>query len=408
MSDRLFLYYSGTRLVPVKASEYSILIDPTGTITFGGIQNDASGLYNSILGGNNNIINIINHYSFIGAGSGNRLHCTESSAILGGLNNILTGVESLSTGSIIAGGERNFISGLCSYIGAGKNNKIFSSGKLDPQRVGQFVVAQGVGIGGSSINGGEDNIISGYNAHIGGGCNNKIPIRPFPELPPITINTNSAILGGSGNIALSFQTNVIGGANNKAGYCYASVIGGTGNYAQGCQATIQGGVNNRSDSPTSSIVGGRCNWISGGAFGNNNNFIGGGNCNVMILSQNSNINGGEKNYMYDSDTSNIFGGCNNSIGNFYSNILGGRNNIANGYSTTIVGGIRNSTINLSGSLLLGSNINSTKKSSMVLADGSNRQKNALADNALTVNFCRGIYIKGKESPINFNLTGFMV
>jgi len=190
LNNRLFGTTLGTSIISslqskIYPSQYSVIL--------GGYQNIISGLtysteYNTILGGSSNVI------------SGNSL---ANSSILGGVNNIIN-----TTRSAIVGGSGNTITKntdelttpINSGIFAGANNKIIP-------RFGSGSVIMSASY--CAIVGGESNTISGHShSFIGGGFNNLIECDA----------AYNAIVAGQNNINHAFNGVIIGGQNNTLGF----------------------------------------------------------------------------------------------------------------------------------------------------------------------------------------------
>ena len=137
------------------------VIDSVYSSSVGGYNNDISGSAYSVIGGGQDNLIASGNKNFIGGGSSNTISGSQAvvSAILGGENNLITGLNSvllggnsneiLSSYSFIGGGEENITSGTFSAISAGESNKTFGLHSI--------------------IAGGQENIASGTHSFIGGG-----------------------------------------------------------------------------------------------------------------------------------------------------------------------------------------------------------------------------------------------
>ena len=137
------------------------VVDSVYAASVGGYNNDITGSDYSVIGGGQNNYIEGGNKNFIGGGSLNTISGSQAivSAILGGENNLITGLNSvllggnsneiLSNYSFIGGGEENITSGAFSAISAGEGNKTFGLHSI--------------------IAGGQENIASGTHSFIGGG-----------------------------------------------------------------------------------------------------------------------------------------------------------------------------------------------------------------------------------------------
>lgn len=253
---------------------------------------------------------------FIGSGFSNYINGTtssnDSSAIVAGLN----GQIDSSIGSVIGGGDGNYIynSSDVSMIGAGFNNSIFADASYS------FIGAgQGNDINGSSsgfIGAGTGNeIISGAYEFIGAGSSNLINNAAYTGIVSgynnyIGINSTYSFIGaGLGNSIfansdlyvpepVSFAAIVAGSNNRIENSCTYGFIG-AGNSNRLHKSTFAG------------IVAGQSNYIGiNGTF----SFIGAGSTNY-VMTQFAGIGSGQYNYIAGSSTfSFIGGGYRNQIG----------------------------------------------------------------------------------------------
>lgn len=148
----------------------------TGIVIGGGNSNTADASYSTICGGNSNTVDAI--YSFIGGGTLNDVYGIYSS-ISGGNNNIINTDGDYAT---IGGGVNNIANGLYASVGGGQSNDVFDN--FSTISGGSFNVSSGTycTIGGGNINdadglssvisGGRNNIIDAEYATIPGGREN--------------------------------------------------------------------------------------------------------------------------------------------------------------------------------------------------------------------------------------------
>ena len=286
-------------------------------VILGGDSNICNVTQGGIVGGFQNRLLIGADDSFIGCGGGGEIRHGFKSAILGGNNPLIRGVE-LGTANecILAGGSGNRIleSTNRSSIVAGLDNEIFRS--------------EDCGIIGGTIN----RILSGSRyAFVGGGFDNSIQN-----------STMASIIGST--------LSKIEGGLDTAHSNEASILGGSQNNVQGA-------------SPRSTIVGGIENYISQGADSgiiacNNsscrspNGFVAGGlTCILQTGSDRSSILSGEQNQIYSASNSMVLAGNNNVIdgrgtGSISSSIVIGRNITCTHNGCIILSG-RTSSINSS-------------------------------------------------------------
>ena len=356
-------------------------------------NNEASGQYSTVSGGQNN--NASGNNSFIGGGSNNSA-AGNTSSIAGGSNNILLGTNSLIGGgrnnynggdnSLIGGGTYNTSSGNCSFIGGGGYNTSLYDNTTIGGGYSNFIESCD-----GSIGGGMGNFIINGSSTIGGGVMNAIgqvstfsgywnnsffaipndvstcfncgdDLRIFDSLrnkvccstvsnsyynpgttcTEISLNTPIDTMGtfplynkttassvGEGNFIGGGRANVASGAKSV-------VAGGNRNTVNGNHSTISGGYLNTASGIYSFIGGGYLNTASGSY-----SFVGGGN-----------INNASGNY------STVSGGIGNKALGNCSFVGGGIYNTASGSYSFVGGGIYN-TSSGNNTFILGSNITGT-------------------------------------------------
>ena len=328
--------------------------------TSGGEGNISSAEWGTVGGGFSNLDSAAN--SVIGGGSQNIIYAganTEGSVIAGGDRNWI-----YHNNSFIGGGFLNRILGAATVIGGGNNNHTSAYGSAvigggDNNYAWGYQSFIGGGYSNtvghqSFVGGGGNNTINGDFGVIGGGDNNSIPnnLATRATIGGGHMNTAgnnySTISGGSTNSASADFTTVGGGNNNSASGTNASILGGESNIASATHATVGGGANNTASGVYSNVVGGSGNTADG-----DHAFIGGGSGNSVAheglfgaIGGGSNnrvygysfIGSGENNFTSSYDF--IGAGSNNSVGSFYSSILGGLNNNIpeHGDYSTIAGG----------------------------------------------------------------------
>jgi hypothetical protein len=346
-------------------------------------NNEASGQYSTVSGGQNN--NASGNNSFIGGG-GNNSAAGNTSSIVGGSNNILLGTNSLIGGgrnnynggdnSLIGGGTYNTSSGNCSFIGGGGYNTSLYDYSFIGGGYSNFIESCDSSIGGgvgnfiingcSTIAGGVMNVIgqgstfSGYwngtfiaipndvstcftvgdDLRVFDSLSNRVRCstvsnsyyNPGTTCTEISLNTP---IGSTGTFPLYNKTttstlgnyNFIGGGSGNVSYGnYSNVNGGCRNTASGYYSFIGSGFLNTAIGSQSVIGGGNSNISLG-----NSSFIGGGDLNIVSC-QYSSIGGGRQNTS-SGTYSTVSGGYKNSASGTYSFIGGGKNNTSGCYST---------------------------------------------------------------------------
>lgn len=248
----------------------------------------------TIAGGSGSYIIGSSVCSFIGAGFENKiLLASEDAGIVAGRLNVLT----TSTHSIIGGGYGNIMDQSSdSFIGAGDTNYIRTSNN-------------------SSISSGYQNYIDQSNlAVIGAGEYNQI----------IGASSFATVAGGSTNkVNASAYGSIINGFTNYINASLYALIG------SGSENTVTGGTH-------SSIVNGYLNSIDTGTYA----FIGSGELNVISTSHHAFMGSGYNNY--------ILGDCG------YVSLLGGYKNKINACDVAFIGGGATNTIDGSvGSVIAG-------------------------------------------------------
>jgi hypothetical protein len=282
-----------------------------------------------IFGGNANLL-IDTYYGVVLGGDANGTIQADSSAIVGGYNNVID--------------TFNFNLPTYSFIGAGSNNKIENnSGSGDA--VGDVIM------------GGDSNLIDGNNSF--NGIYNSSNSYLTSQSTSVIINSEGSHIEDGGGFGSSNNT-IIGTYNSTIeanGVTYASIFGGANNniFQENSLAgiipnysVIIGGDANRIDnSDTATILNGFTNTID---TNSKQSSILNGQYHTIISSKFSSIIGGNSNEMTDSNGSTIIGGSDNGIlsdGNpaftrYYNAILGGTGNtISNSELSFIMGGYQN-------------------------------------------------------------------
>lgn len=408
-----------------------------------GSNNISSGTYSTIVAGNNNQLS--GPHSFIGSGKNNLIETAEYAFIGSGQNNSITGASDYA---VIVGGSGNTNHCIRGAIGAGMNNKIFNTEgglAVDNTIMGgsnnkiNGYVSEG---GGSIIGGGENNYLAAYDqfhsiiggadnvnkgwiytnimggkgnvmrgityfddgfyGFMGGGKNNRLEsIWAGWSMGWLVGGENNGTRIGTYNNSYNYSCRVVGGKNNtwdspsQPGYIYNGygyILGGKNNcvigvaeFSRRLNPAICGGINNIIQKPYNYgtqeagelIMSGSNNYhlaANGAILGGNQNrieshkgynvLICGGENNKMIgVNIDSCIVGGADNNIEIDPTNNeyfyctIGGGRHNTItGSAYfadgGTILGGKGNIISGERTVILGGQDNQAHNYA-SIILG-------------------------------------------------------
>lgn len=201
----------------IPASEANFLIGISGAVNFG---------YESIIGDGVFASNIL-------GGETNQVHISRST-IVGGGNNIISGINPGDRSSYIGGGFRNCAIGCYNVINGGFFNK--SNGLT------------------SVVGGGDSNSLISDNGFIGGGRLNCLIGNNNYSIEEGNLSDYSIIVGGREN-RISGQESFIGGGSLNR------ICGGTNSYIGG------GSLNTVCAASYASILGGRRNIISSGHEG---------------------------------------------------------------------------------------------------------------------------------------------
>lgn len=352
MSNSIFLLQSGVdgSFSQVLANQFSLVYNSSGSAAYGIGQNVASGCNNSVLGGRLNTIDTDNCTSTILAGEGNRISpsilsifgtptlCNSSRSLIGaGFYNSIKNSQS----SVILAGANNFISG--NWIGNGLNSIL---GGCTNRIVGnQSTIAGGCGhwLG---TTGAFFPFIATSNTIGGGQYNCTFTANPFDFASVNSIYkdryatcvANSTIAGGFRNCIGGSETVIAGGHSNAVWNSHSSILGGCQNNITGCKSAILGGVDNRIAGNSSSIIGGECNAVGyretsswgGFLFGGDEPFGGGrdqfnvianGCCNFIYSGCHNFIGAGVCNIIKESDFSVILGGRRGLISDRHSGAM---------------------------------------------------------------------------------------
>lgn len=332
----------------VPANQFSLVYNDSGSAAYGIGQNVASGCNNSILGGRQNTIRTDNCTSTILAGEGNEISpslisvfgtptlCHSSRSLIGaGFYNSIKNSES----SVILAGANNFISGksngLNSVLG-GCSNRIVGN---------QSTIAGGCG-NWLGTTGAFYPFIASSNTIGGGQYNCTFTTNPydFASVSSIwkdlyaTCVTNATIAGGFRNCIGGNETVIAGGHSNAVWNSHSSILGGCQNRVTGCKSAILGGIDNRIAGNSSSIIGGECNAVGyretsswGGFLFEGNEPFGGGKdqfntiangcCNFIYSGCHNFIGAGVCNIIKESDFSVILGGRKGLISDRHSGAM---------------------------------------------------------------------------------------
>jgi hypothetical protein len=209
--------------------------------------------YSSVLGGNNNDIGTGSINCVILGGSGNLFNNTGGSPTFGYIAGRDNKIQGTGLYNAIIGGEDNnidtcttcFILGRNSSIANGCSNSVIVGG--DSQGISgsssRAIVAGGVQnfvIGGQGCG-----VFAGQNNTAGGGS-----------------GLAAVVLGGDLNHATNFSCAVVAGEQNQSTAQWSAIIAGNQNVVSGQGSVIVGGGNNTLSGTTSVILGGSSNAIS--------------------------------------------------------------------------------------------------------------------------------------------------
>ena len=437
---------AGTHSAIISGSDNRV--DGNFSIVLGGMENliDLMSSRSSILGGGENEINSSSN-SILGGGVENKIISSGNSVIVGGINN-----EAENTGnSFIGGGIGNKAENAAnSFIGGGNGNKILFA-------VNSMIVGglnnEAENVSNSFIGGGIDNkisfsanavIVGGLNneaenadiSFIGGGNGNKISSTGYSVIVGGLNNEaenagDSFIGGGTGNKILSSgfasaDSVIVGGFYNEVENARDSFIGsGVRNKVSNSKAVVVGGLENESTNTYSFVANGGFNTSSG-----SHSFIGNGNNNKadsdfsvtlngtnnetsgtfsITFNGNSNIVSGDYSAILtgngnevSGDYSFIVSGNGNEVSGDYSFILSGNGNEAYGNYAVCLGG----TSNESGgnfSLTFGIMAKATHDGSMVLTDSQSTEQFSAQENEARLRFENGMFLNDRKVSTTFAL-----
>jgi hypothetical protein len=297
-------------------------------------NNEASGQYSTVSGGQNN--NASGNNSFIGGGISNSA-AGNTSSIAGGSNNILLGTNSLIGGgrnnynggdnSLIGGGTYNTSSGNCSFIGGGGYNTSLYDNTTIGGGYSNFIESCD-----GSIGGGMGNFIINGSSTIGGGVMNAIG-----QVSTFSGYWNGACIAIPNDVSTCFTVGddlrIFDSLSNKV--CCSTVSNSYYNPGTTCTEIS---LNTPIDTPGTFPL---YNKTTASSVGEGN-FIGGGRANVASGTR-SVVAGGNRNTV-NSDYSTISGGYLNTASGIYSSIGGGYINNASGNYSTVSGGIGNKAL----------------------------------------------------------------
>ena len=365
----------GTTQSAIVGGENNKVIRSQSSILGSGSANTISHSSNSVLGGGENNTVTASTSTILGSGAKNKVIKSHRAALMAGSGNTInvSSDSSLVSGThnIIDDSDRAFLgSGLMNSISGVSNMSSLVSGELN------IVTASTHSILGAGI---KNKITSSDRAALMAGSGNTINLSDNSfvgsgELNLIDKSKDSSIVGGKNNTVTASTLSIIGGGQGNEVISDISIIGaGDGNtITKSVDSLIGSGFQNDiSNSQHSSIVGGVTNFVRGSNLssfigggltntigqlagnGGENNFIGGGNFNVITdLCVSDSIVGGTSNSINEQcNWDFIGGGMGNRIGDGstvsalgtnYSSIVGGKDNYINfNVSSAIVGGENN-------------------------------------------------------------------
>jgi hypothetical protein len=288
---------------------------------------------------------------------------------------------SLGDHSIILGGTNNIVSGICNIVVGTFGSK---NSQLDPTYIGTQIYGYS-----NAVVGGLSHLIVGDLSFIGGGTNNII--RNTLRAPFVR---GSVIAGGTTNKAYAPASFIGGGASNTVGTqtptfgdFYGAIINGIGNNLVGGHNTIIGGGSNTIKSSYSrySFIGnGRVNLLSGvdkcvilNGYTNTINLgsyystIGNGSRNTITAGYSSNILGGLRNFVSGTDNTIINGRDQRILGS--RNIIGNANtSVITGTHSSIIGGYKNKIENSNYGNINGGYFNTVREAQFSLIGNGTR------------------------------------
>lgn len=354
--------------------------------TLGSFMTIAGGSTNKITAGESTTAGVIaGNGALIAGGTNNTIIVRSSTAqtdgpssILGGSNNTVM-MTNLGTGSLIAGGIRNFISYSNSSLSTSALKGNFIAGGFDNAISGNVVAANNASF--NSIGGGTNNEIANMTYNVIGGGNTNIiwsdaGSAAFGRHFIGGGEFNKIEPGASGSVIVGGGRNYISGAATANQQAAGSFIGGgfsnriLANISFSSGSFIGGGINNNLSAQIGGvIVGGANNIVSGNAGANGfglHNIIVGGQTNVISSSSTT-----AGTHLY-----NFIGGGNTNTINLgsYGTIVNGLQNTINSVTFTagfsqgqfIGGGTFNQIIGTrtSGSAIVGGTLNTISASSI--------------------------------------------
>ena len=348
------------------SEQYGTIVGGISNCITGGALSNQSVSYSSMIGGGSNTIcnstTSISTRTLIAGGQNNTLDGGNNSFIIGGYLNTITEVN---RGGIL-GGSSNVLTHNCSFIiGNGLTsdkicytfmNNADVAGTVSASIFSGSFVGDGSGLTGISGGGGG----SDYSPYQTGSSvfpSNTTGIYPKLGSNCESIGDYSAIVGGCNNqihASSGDRSFIGGGSENLVCSLLASILGGCSNLIE-------------TNAGYASIGGGRENEVG---YNGGSSFIGNGYRNIVSSSA-SIIGSGTCNIIDDGSqpSSGILGGCQNSIcaSPFVSytqgtNIIGGgrSNAICNSCCSAILGGTSNTITSNNCTFIIGANLTADK------------------------------------------------
>jgi alpha-tubulin suppressor-like RCC1 family protein len=295
---------------------------------------------------------------------------SNNSAILGGVNNSLTGNNSFIIGSNITANVTDFtlVNNLSStgviFASAGNSNQWYiastnvsaNSGNWQSTYTNVSANSANWQSTYTNVSANSANWQSTYTNVSANSANwqnayTNYYNQAYLTYAQYTLNTNlSSIVPARGTFNVTGSASNIGGGNfNNVLSAFSSVLGGKYNTASGYYSNITGGFSGQASGRYSNIAGGVCNTASG--YGAS---IAGGTGNVASGS-NATIGAGAYNTASNSSTFIGGGRCNTASG-VRSIVIGGLNNTASGNYSFVAGSSANNTKGFSHAFILGTGL----------------------------------------------------
>ena len=374
-----------------------------GVSVLGGCGNRASGFFSVIGGGERNCVSTFSH-GIVGGGFGNTV-CA-GGMILGGCGNSL-GRD--ADGGVIVGGTTNFVSGqglIGGHAPVSAGGTVIGgcvNSALNGGLIMNSVLA--TARGGSTILGSYASVASGASNVILGGSSMAI----YGSSSCVTIlngeqhqakKTFWGLIAGGLSQCLNNanrSTILLGASNSIVSGAYSAIINGCGNSLIGVGDWCNGGEYNDAGYSTRPTLSGWWRNIDYPETGTTYRYLD----SQIAEGHYSQINNGFGNTVC-AGMSTVINGYNNFLsGSFYSTILNGVSNTVQGFYSTILNGRENFVQQNANYSLAGgrkSRVLQNHSGAMVLSDSTDRFKDSVGSNTLTLDFTNGIWFKSNINP----------